>query len=251
MKQFAVFALFLTFIFCGACPKESIAQENPQDHLSKLVWEMFQMHQGKTLCSVGATSLQTIRANVVNHLKAKGSTGSVTAEAIATALWTLYPCPFSPFRPELRPVTSKEIEGVWIFPETSQKFRFGPQSGQQPPTAPLPVKCDAVGYYPGGELRHAIIAGQTKCPFEKAADLDVARKNPRVSNWSLLHDGRISVTRTDVSNHIEEWDAYVVVNPFTVYDVQFVAGDLVAYLRRENGNEVGASTQFRHLQRLP
>jgi hypothetical protein len=39
--------------------------------------------------------------------------------------------------------------------------------------------------------------------------------------------------------------------PFTFNDVQFTAGDLVAYVRRENGNEVGAATQFRHLQRLP
>ena len=246
-----VLCLFLALALLDASSNESAAQETPQDPLNKLIWEMFQMHQGKTLCSVGSTSLQTIRSSVVDHLKATNASGNVTVQAVATALWTLYPCPFSPFRPELHPATAKEIEGVWLFPETSQKFRFGPRSSQQSPAGPLPVKCDAVGYYPEGELRHAIVAGQPKCPFQKAADLDVARKNPRVSSWSLLRDGRISVTRTDVPNHIEEWDAYVVVAPFSVYDVQFATGDLVAYVRRENGNEVGAATQFRHLQRLP
>lgn len=115
----------------------------------------------------------------------------------------------------------------------------------------MPVKCDAVGYYPDGELRHAMSAGKSKCPFEKAADLEDARKNPRVASWSVLRDGRISVSRTDVANHIEEWDVYAVTSPFSVYDVQFAVGDLVAYVRRENGNEVGAATQFRHLQKLP
>jgi len=241
----------LSALLIGSASTNSEAQESPQDPLSKLVWEMFQMHQGKTLCSVGSTNLSAVRADVVDYLKVKGSSDAVTAQAVATALWTLYPCPFSPIRSELRPAANKDINGVWLFPESSQKFRFGPRSSRQSPAGPLPVKCDAVGYYPDGELRHAMSAGKSKCPFEKAADLEDARKNPRVASWSVLRDGRISVSRTDVANHIEEWDVYAVTSPFSVYDVQFAVGDLVAYVRRENGNEVGAATQFRHLQKLP
>jgi hypothetical protein len=118
------------------------------------------------------------------------------------------------------------------------------------PAGPLPVKCDGVGYFEGGELRHAVVAGVARCPFEKSSDLDAARKLPQVSRWSVLREGRVGVTRTDVSGHIEEWDVYVVAAHFDYQDVSFREGDLVAYLRRENGNEVGASTQFRHLQRL-
>lgn len=244
-------ALALLAVLIGFAPTRSTAQEAPQDPLSRLIWDMFQMHQGKTLCSVGSTKLSTIRADVVDYIKAKGSSDTVTAQTVAIALWILYPCPFSPIRPELRPATSEDINGVWLFPESSQKFRFGPRSSQQSSAGPLPVKCDAVGYYPDGELRHAMWAGKLKCPFEKAADLDDARKNPRVASWSLLRDGRIGVSRTDVVNHIEEWDVYAVTSPFSVYDVQFAVGDLVAYVRRENGNDVGAATQFRHLRRLP
>lgn len=244
-------AFLLAFSFLGLNTQTSFAQEIQPDPLSKFLQDMFQMHQGKTLCSDGTASLKSIRANVANYLKVNGLVATATPPVVATALWTLYPCPFSPFRSELRPATANDIEGVWLFPEGSQKLRFGPNSSQKSPAGPLPVKCDAVGYYSNGELRHAVIAGQAKCPFEKAADLDVARKNPRVSNWSLLRDGRIGVTRTDVANHIEEWDVYSVVTPFSVNDVQFVAGDLIAYVRRENGNEAGVATQFRHLQRLP
>ena len=81
--------------------------------------------------------------------------------------------------------------------------------------------------------------------------MDVARKNPIVSRWSMVRDGRVGVARTDVQNHIEEWDIYVVTQPFAFRELKLQPGELVAYIRRENGNEVGAATQFRHLQRLP
>ena len=112
------------------------------------------------------------------------------------------------------------------------------------------MKCDALGYFPGDELRHAMILGKTDCPFTQAADLDAARKNPQVSTWSLLEKGRIAVTRTDVAGHVEEWDVFTVTRPFVLQEVTFAKGDLAAYIRRENGNAVGATTQFRHLQRL-
>ena len=84
----------------------------------------------------------------------------------------------------------------------------------------------------------------------QAADLDAARKNPQVSTWTLLEEGRIAVTRTDVAGHVEEWDVFTVTRPFVLQEVTFAEGDLAAYIRRENGNAVGAATQFRHLQRL-
>ena len=90
-------------------------------------------------------------------------------------------------------------------------------------------------------MRHAIVAGVPRCPFEAAA----------VASWALLRDGRVGVTRTDVASHVEEWDVYVVQRAFEFRDIAFREGDLVAYARRENGNDVGAAMQFRHLQRLP
>jgi len=80
--------------------------------------------------------------------------------------------------------------------------------------------------------------------------MDIARKNPLVSTWKLLRAGRIGVTRTDVANHIEEWDVYTVLTSFDMFGVNFETGDLLAYIRKENGNELGAATQFRHLKRL-
>src|SRR5713101_4972065 len=240
----------LAAIVLAALAGSALGQESPRDPMSKLIWNMFKAHEGKTLCLVEPITFERIRAGVVEQLKSDGAMETVTAQAVAVALWTRHPCPFSPFRSELRPASAQEIEGVWLFPESSQKYRSGPRSNKQLPTGPLPVKCDAVAYYPNGELRHAVIAGQLACPFRKASDMDAARANPRVSNWAMLRDSRLSVTRTDVQHHIEEWDVYVVSAPFKAYTMQFEPGDLVSYVRRENGNEVNAATQFRHLKRL-
>lgn len=227
----------------------NVAAQEP-DPMGKFIQDTAQMNQDKSMCIHDPLS-SMVRMNLIEYLRKMGGQNSVPPKEVAMAMWALYPCPFSPFRSELRPASDKEVEGIWLFPESSQKLRFPSKSGRQSPAGPVPVKCDAVGYYPNGELRHAVIAGQTTCPFTKAIDLDVARKNPIVSTWTLLRPGRISVTRTDVANHIEEWDVFSVVTPFSFNDVQFSAGDLIAYVRRENGNDVGAATQFRHLKRLP
>ncbi|HVJ23821.1 MAG TPA: hypothetical protein VM756_07785, partial [Burkholderiales bacterium] len=108
-----------------------------------------------------------------------------------------------------------------------------------------------VGYYPDGELRHAVIAGQLECPFRTAADMDQSYANQRVASWSMLRDGRVSVARTDVEGHIEEWDVFVVLAPFQVRDLKLQPGELISYMRRESGSELNAATQFLHLQRLP
>jgi hypothetical protein len=213
---------------------------------------MLQMHRDSTLCVEQSVPTAAIRQQLVAFLQATGAQGTVTPQALAMAMWARFPCPFSPLRNGLRPATTRDIEGVWLFPETSQKLRFPPRSSRQSPAGRAPVKCDAVGYYPGGELRHAVIAGQAAtCPFARAADVEAARRHPGVSTWTMPGAGRVVVARTDVANHVEAWDIFLVTAPFLFDGVAFSAGDLVAYVREENGNDLGMATQFRHLQRLP
>jgi hypothetical protein len=236
-------------LLCAAAATHSVAQGEPSDPVNRFVWQMFQMHEGKTLCAPN-TSLPSVRAQLIDHLQV-GVGAELSPETLAKALWHLYPCPFSPQRAELRQATAADVAGAWLFPEASQKLRRGPRVTGPGPAGPLPVKCDALGYFDAGELRHAVVAGAPTCPFDKALDLDAARKLPRVSSWSFMREGRLAVNRTDVASHIEEWDVYVVATAFDFREVAFREGDLVAYARREKGNEVGAATQFRHLQRLP
>ena len=92
--------------------------------------------------------------------------------------------------------------------------------------------------------------GNSSCPFLIKADLDPARANSKVATWKVGESGKLVVSRSDVLNPMEEWKVFLVTEDFTEKGVRFSKGDLLQYLRREPGNEVNQSTQFRHLQPL-
>ncbi|HUN67318.1 MAG TPA: hypothetical protein VMU46_00860 [Burkholderiales bacterium] len=221
--------------------------------MDNFILDMFKAHKGKTLCMLGDVPVGKIRGMVVEMLKVYGVAAGQSAaqEQVETAVWTLFPCPFSPFRAEVLPATAKDVEGVWLFPHDAQPYRYGPNSSQQPTSPDKAGSCEAVGYYPKGELRTAVVMGaNTPCPFQKAADLAPARKRPRVASWEMIRDGRLKVTRTDVNDYVEEWDIFVATKAFAALNMQIKAGDLIAYLRRDMDNNVNAATEFRLLQRL-
>ena len=245
-KLLAVACLGFTF---GSLPV--VAQQPPNDLVSKVIINLFKDHNRKYLCLVENSSLPAIRAAVEADLSRMPAASFESENAIATVVYTRYPCPFSPNGKAVRPANANDIAGVWLFPEASQRLRFGPDSPMWQKQAALPIKCEAVAYYENAEARNAQIAGQMACPFFSAKDMDVSRRNPKVATWSLPRDGRLKIDRTDVPGHVEEWDIFLVEIPFQVANITINAGDLVAYLRRERGNEFNASTIFRHLMRLP
>jgi hypothetical protein len=208
---------------------------------------------GQNLCFGPGASVGTVRPVVEAELEKAGVRGLPTPNQVAVAMFTAYPCPFSPARVELRPASNADVNGAWVYPEGSQKLRYPPKSPawNSVETKSLPIKCEGIGYYAEGEARTARIVGtQVSCPFFKAADMEIGRKNPRVAEWALSN-GRLAITRTDVQGHVEEWEVFTVMTPFAAGNLQFGAGDLVAYLRKERGSDFNAATQFRHLQRLP
>ena len=208
---------------------------------------------GQSLCFGSGASVGTVRPVVEAELVKAGVRGLPTPNQVAVAMFTAYPCPFSPARAELRPASEADVNGAWVYPEGSQKLRYPPksQAWNSVEAKSLPIKCEGIGYYAGGEARTAQIGGlQVSCPFFKATDMEIGRKNPRVAEWAL-NNGRLAITRADVQGHVEEWDVFTVVTPFAAGSLQFGTGDLVAYLRKERGSDFNAATQFRHLQRLP
>ena len=254
-----LFAIALALALgAGAAPaqdKEKDAQTKEKEaaaaQLDKFILDLFNAHQGKTLCMLGNVPVPVVRSLVVDQLKASGVSGTATQEQVENAVWTRFPCPFSPYRAELLPATAKDVEGVWLFPYDSQPYRYGPKSPMQPTDPAKAIACEVVGYFPAGELRTgAVLGAKRACPFCKAADINPARKAPRVASWAMAADGRLKVTRSDLKDYIEEWDVYVVTKGFQALNMEIKVGDLIAFLRREKDNDVNASTEFRHLQRL-
>lgn len=247
----------LLAVLFAAIAGQVFAQDMDKDkearipQMDKFIQDMFNARQGTTLCMLGNVPVPVVRNMVVEQLKAFGVSDTATQEQLESAVWTRFPCPFSPFRTEVLPAKVKDVEGVWLFPYDSQPYRYGPKSPQQPVSPDKAIACEIIGYYPDGELRSGLVMGaKTPCPFRKAADLAAARKRPRVASWTMVSDGRLKVTRTDVKDHIEEWDVYAVTRTFQALNMEIKAGDLIAYLRRDANNDVNAATEFRHLQRL-
>lgn len=250
--RISAFALALALV-AGGAPAQDKDKEAQTAQMDKFILDMFSAHQGKTLCMLGNVPVPVVRALVVEQLKASGvgAGESATQEQVETAIWTRFPCPFSPYRAEVLAATAKNVEGVWLFPFDSQPYRYGPTSPLQPTDPSKGVSCEIVGYLSGGELRTGVVLGaKTPCSFRTAADINPARKTPRVSNWAMVSDGRLKVTRSDIKDYVEEWDVYAVTRSFQALNMEIKAGDLIAYLRRDKDNNVNAATEFRHLQRL-
>lgn len=241
MKPFLATLILAALLASGM--GRAAAEDEMIDSLSRSIWTMYQMRKGKTLCLAEATPLAAVRHRVVQELRSMGEFYDPPNHAVAKALWTLYPCPFSPYRPELRPATEADIEGAWFLPEGSRKL-FPEKAGPA-------LKCRALAYYHGGEMRHAEAADHAPCPFETADDLEAVAGRQPWAKWILLREGRIGIRRSDIPDHVEEWDVFAVFAPFEVDGVAFQAGDLVAYDRRGKNNEFNLVTRFRHLKRLP
>lgn len=244
------YSKFLIAIMLLTVTSFATAQETQMDDIDKAIISVFQINKSKFLCMSTDSSLPVIRKAVDVYLHDNGI-GNPSANDAAKAAYMLFPCPFSPYRDELRPSAKSDIEGVWLYPEGSQKLRFGPQSPMWSKLSAAPIKCEAVAYYSEGEARNAQIIGRMTCPFSKAKDMDASRSNPKVASWKMIKDGVLKISRTDVQDHIEEWEMFTVIKPFEVAAVQFKEGDLLGYLRRERGNDFNATTVFRHLKRLP
>jgi hypothetical protein len=236
-------------------PSERLSLLEPvrsMDVFRGVIAQIGDTENGRGLCFGPGASVGTVRPVVEAQLERAGVRGLPTPNQVIAAMHTAFACPFAPDRAELKPATASEVEGVWLFPEESQKLRYPPKSSAWSGFRALPIKCEGVSYYPGGEARTVQIAGaNAACSLTQSSDLDGARKNPRVSDWALSKDGRLVITRTDVQGHIEEWDLFTVTAPFTFGGIQFNKGELVGYVRKERGNDSNMATQFRHLRRLP
>lgn len=201
------------------------------------------------LCLSKASSLKEVREYLKPYIKDVDMAKQDAYAAVLTAMYTAFPCPFSPFREELRTATRAEMVGTWLVPDASGKLRHSPKSPAWSVPAGLPpVRCEGIAMHDSGEYRVMQIRGKMDCP--DGVQMQALRAIPRVQSWEVLQNGRVKITRTDVPAAIEEWEFYRVQKAFAFFGIQFLVGDLVSYLRREPGNELNVASTFRHLQAL-
>lgn len=228
-----------------------LAQAQPPDVLDQALMSTFKRDNGNLVCLSTQGTLPALRDAMQPYIKGVDIANPESYRPLVLATYLAFPCPFSPMRPELRPAVAADLAGSWIFPDASLKLRHGPQSPawRSLPGVP-PIKCEGIGFYEGGEYRVIQIRGAAAtCPT--LASMDAMRAAaPRVQTWAPLQNGRIRIDRSDVPEAFEEWDMFAVQTPFEFFGVKFAVGDLAAYQRKGQGNDINATQTFRHLQRL-
>jgi hypothetical protein len=171
---------------------------------------------------------------------------------LVTAIYTHMPCPFSPSRKELRPAKRDDVVGYWSYPDSSQKLRYGPKSPSwknnagMPANSP-PIKCESFQIDTNGSMRTTQVRGNFDCATVKY--FEATASSPKVAFWKM-ENNRFKITRTDYIDYEEDWDLFVVQAAFDFFGVKFLPGDLVGYERPKKGNQINASTSFRHMQPL-
>lgn len=235
---------------CGALGLSSavLAQSAPADLPAAALLSVFQRDNGKLVCAPRNAGLAEMKGLFAPFTEGIDTTSQASYPDLARAVYAAFPCPFSPRRAELVPATKQDLADAWLFPDASLRLRHPPGSPAWAPKPGVPhIKCEGVLFEPSGEYRVLQIRGQLDCPTRDS--LGAMRQLPRVSSWAFAENGRVRITRTDVPSHVEEWEIYRVREAFSFATVNFAPGDLLAWLRREPGNEIGAGTAFRHLQR--
>jgi hypothetical protein len=201
------------------------------------------------VCLGKTSSLSEIREQIRPYIKDIDTSKQESFAAVVTAVYTAFPCPFSPAREELRAATRADVVGTWLVPDASGKLRHGPNSPAWGiPAGVPPVRCEGIAMHESGEYRVMQIRGQFLCP--ELSTMQGMRALPRVQSWEVLPSGRIKITRTDVPEATEEWEFFRVQKEFEFFGIKFVTGDLVAYMRRAPGNEINVAYAFRHFQAL-
>jgi hypothetical protein len=230
------------------------AQDGPKDVADEALLSAFQRDYGIVLCPYGKSgSLRDLRDVLEPHIAGFDPKDRNLYATFVKAVYTAFPCPFTPLRPELRPATKRDVTGVWLVPNASGRLRHGPKSTAWTKPAGLPpIKCEGIVLHVSGVYRVAQLRADPKgdLPCPQLEQLKELEGTPSESSWQLVAGNRIRVTRTDIPGHFEEWEAFAVATSFTFSGIAFNVGDVVAYLRGEQGNEINASTTFRHLQRL-
>jgi hypothetical protein len=239
----------LHLLLACALPAVAFAQTANQDPQGAALVSVFQRDNGRLVCPPGANlGLTEMKSHFAPFAEGIPVDASGSYPLLAKAVYAAFPCPFSPKRAELAPASKEDLAGAWTMPPASVRLRFPPRSPEWQAAPGVPdIKCEGVLVEPTGEYRVMQVRGEGACPT--AGSLAAMKQLPRVSTWEFLPNGRMRITRSDAPSHVEEWEVHVVRSPFTFASVNFAPGDLVAYLRHVPGNNLGAATAFRHLQR--
>lgn len=250
MRPFVIAATAAVLVH-GTAMAQTAPPSKSKTFSEALLLGLFERNNLSTLCLEKGMSATELVEAFRPHLSPLTAEERDSMHAVTSAIFTAFPCPFSPQRPELSPARKEDLVGYWLFPRETIHLKFGsasPAWKQYP--ANTPWKCEGISFIDSG--RYHVMGMLANGPCPTAAALKSMEAFPNVQSWELIDNGKVRITRTDVPEAWEEWDIYRVTKPFTVKSVgrTFEQGDLLAYQRASKNNPVNIAEQFRHLRRL-
>jgi hypothetical protein len=223
----------------------------PAESLHKVIAQFGKENGGWSFC-VGGKTIVELQRVVLDEAKAQRiMIWNLTPRQVFVIMVSRLPCPVSPYREELRPATAADLQGMWVTPDGSQTLSQPHRVLAESKLSAL--RCEAVGFFGGGEARAIELRGndpRAACTIGTAASMEADRAKAKTTTWGFDTPGRLTITRSDVADHEEWWETYVVETPFSFRGYEMAKGDVMSYLRKSPDAPPGVATRFRHLRKL-
>jgi hypothetical protein len=204
-------------------------------------------YKGKSICANGATmgDLGKVAEEYSKSHPEKG--GRLSDKDIYLSLASHYPCPFNPKLAPVKQAASTDLIGHWELAPASLKIKTNVFQRD-----PFPSNCEYFAFSEDGDMRSFQMITPDPCPSVTASEFSKIKNLPKVIDWKLGSDGLLRITRSDIQNYIESWEAFIVTSSFSQSGVEFKPGDLLLFMAQFNKmkkEEIG-TLYFRQFRKM-
>jgi len=236
-------------IFAGF--SEFVSAEDDMMMLIDRMAKVSRQYNGRTICSEGGRRTLGDLAKALDeyteaHLSWRGK-NNVSDKDIYLSQIRYFPCPFNPRLAPVKHAVNGDLTGHWELVPASLKIKINLFERD-----PFPSNCEYFAFSEDGDMRSFQMITTDTCPSVAASDFEKIKALPKVIDWRLGSDGMLKITRTDIPNYIELWDAFVVTSSFSQAGVMFEPGDLLLFMdqfMQKKREEIG-TLYFRQFRKI-
>lgn len=217
--------LCLVSLFVVVLSNHALSQSaSPMDTMS-LMAKMTVDYEGKSICAKGANMMGLAEA-LQEYSRVHPEKGDrLSPKDIYVSLIERFPCPFNPHQAPLRRATNTDMFGYWELVPESLKIKTNSFRKD-----PFPSNCQYFNFSEDRDMRSIDMIINDACPSIAPSDFKAAKALPKVIDWKLEANGMLEITRTDIPNYIESWEAFITTGSFTQSGVTFKPGDLLLFM---------------------
>ena len=197
---------------------------SPMDTIG-LMAKMASDYDGKSICAKSAKMMELAQALQEYSSAHPEKGGRLFQKDIYVSLIERFPCPFNPKQAPVRRATNTDLFGYWELVPESIKIKTNSFRKD-----PFPSNCQYFSFSEDRDMRSIGMIINDACPSVTVTDFKAAKALPKVIDWKVESNGILEITRTDIPNYIESWEAFIAISSFTQSGVTFKPGDLLLFM---------------------